>query len=78
MKRMMELKVNVHLEDGSYWADVPELPGCFASGDSLDELVDSLREGIDLYLSDDQSAGTRVSTQRLRMTAAVLSDTVPA
>jgi predicted RNase H-like HicB family nuclease len=28
----MELKINVHLEDGSYWADVPELPDCFASG----------------------------------------------
>ena len=78
MKRRMELKVNVHLEDGSYWADVPELPGCFASGDSLDELVESLREGIDLYLSEDQSGGARGSTRPLRMTAAVLSDAVPA
>jgi predicted RNase H-like HicB family nuclease len=73
----MELKVNVHLEDGSYWADVPELPGCFASGDSLDELLDSLREGIDLYLSDDQSARSPTSARPLRMTAAVLSDAVP-
>jgi predicted RNase H-like HicB family nuclease len=78
MKHRMELKVNVHLEDGSYWADVPELPGCFASGNSLDELVDSLREGIDLYLSDDRSANPRISTRPLRMTAAVLSDAVPA
>jgi predicted RNase H-like HicB family nuclease len=79
MKREMELKVNVHLEDGSYWADVPELPGCFAAGDSLDELMDSLSEGIDLYLSDgDQPSGGRVSTRPLRLTAAVLSDAVPA
>jgi predicted RNase H-like HicB family nuclease len=52
----VELTANIHLEDGSYWADVPELPGCFASGDTLDELFDSLREGIRLYLSDTVSA----------------------
>ncbi len=43
----MELTANIHLEDGSYWADVPELPGCFAAGDTLDELVNSLREGME-------------------------------
>jgi predicted RNase H-like HicB family nuclease len=52
-KRSMELTVNVHREDRSYWADVPELPGCFATGDSLDELFGSLREGIRLYLEED-------------------------
>jgi HicB_like antitoxin of bacterial toxin-antitoxin system len=37
----------------SYWADIPELPGCFASGDTLDELFKSLQEGVALYLADD-------------------------
>jgi predicted RNase H-like HicB family nuclease len=32
----MELTARIHIEDGSYWADVSELPGCFASGDTLD------------------------------------------
>lgn len=49
----MELVVNVHLEDGSFWADVPELPGCFAAGGTLDELLVSLREGVELYLTDE-------------------------
>jgi len=40
----------VHHEDGSYWAEVPELPGCFAAGDTLDELKESLIEAIVLYL----------------------------
>jgi Uncharacterized conserved protein len=53
----MELTANIHLEDGSYWADVSELPGCFAAGDTLDELFGSLREGIRLYL--DQPELTR-------------------
>jgi predicted RNase H-like HicB family nuclease len=49
----MELTARIHIEDGSYWADVPELPGCFASGDTLDELFDSLQEGVAACLADD-------------------------
>src|SRR5450755_1441050 len=30
--RQLALHVDVHHEDGSYWAEVRELPGCFASG----------------------------------------------
>jgi len=66
----MELTVNIHLEDGSYWADVPELPGCFASGDTLDELFNSAREGIQLYLTD----GHRPEPGSLQVRSAVLSD----
>lgn len=47
----MEPTARIHIEDGSYWADVPELPGCFASGDTLDELFESLQEGVALYLA---------------------------
>lgn len=49
----MELTASVHCEDGSYWADVPELPGCFAAGDTLDELFVSLQDGVALYLSEE-------------------------
>ena len=48
----MQLTARIHNENGSYWADVAELPGCFASGDTLEELFDSLREGVELYLAD--------------------------
>ncbi len=43
--------VAVHPEDGSYWAEVVELPGCFASGDTWDELWEALTEAVSLYLS---------------------------
>lgn len=49
MKR--DLTVTVRLEDDSFWATVEELPGVFATGDTLDELRESLTEGIALYLS---------------------------
>ena len=53
---MIEYIVKVHEEDGSYWAEVLDLPGCFASGRTLDELREALGEAlgeaIGLYLSD--------------------------
>jgi predicted RNase H-like HicB family nuclease len=63
----MELTARIHIEDGSYWADIPELPGCFAAGGTLDELFGSLQEGIGLYLADEgeQSGALHVSTATL-------------
>lgn len=44
----------VHEEDGSLWAEVQELPGCFISGDNLDELKEAAQEAIETYLTDSQ------------------------
>ena len=55
-----QLTVTVHEEDGSLWAQVRELPGCFASGDSMEELQEALSEAISLYLS---SASRRANVQ---------------
>jgi predicted RNase H-like HicB family nuclease len=45
----IEIQALVHEEDGSYWAEVPTCPGLFASGDTLDELVEALRETWVIY-----------------------------
>jgi predicted RNase H-like HicB family nuclease len=65
----MELTAHIHFEGGSYWADVPELPGCFASGDTLDELFESLQEGVVLYLADEGPVG-----QTAHVATATLAD----
>ncbi len=38
--------------DGSYWGHVEELPGCFVAGATVDELLQTLRPTIELYLGD--------------------------
>jgi predicted RNase H-like HicB family nuclease len=44
--------VRIHQEGlEELWAEVVELPGCFASGDDSDELKQNLAEAIGLYLS---------------------------
>ena len=50
-----EFRVFVHDENDAYWAEVEELPGCFASGRTLDELREAVVEAITLYLADGES-----------------------
>ena len=37
-------------EDGYYVASVPELPGCHTQAKTLDELIERVREAVELYL----------------------------
>ena len=62
-----EYRVLVHEDDGAYWAEVEGLPGCFASGDDLEELRESVVEAITLYLEGEPSKGA----SRTRATAHV-------
>jgi predicted RNase H-like HicB family nuclease len=53
-----EVIVRVHeQDDGWLWAEVLDLPGCFASGRTLDELREALEEAIALYVTDEPDAG---------------------
>ena len=50
---MSTYNVIVHsAEEGGYWAEVPDLPGCYTEADTLDELNAKIREAISLYLED--------------------------
>ena len=37
--------------DGSYWAYLPDLPGCTTTGDSPEHVERQLPEAVELYLS---------------------------
>lgn len=52
-----EYVVRIHEEGPSFWAEVLELPGCFATGDSLDELREAIEEAINLYVGNDPASG---------------------
>lgn len=65
MSATQEFTVNVHKDSGSLWAEVVELPGCFATGEDLDELRRALEEAISLYLLDEPERGTIRSVQKV-------------
>jgi predicted RNase H-like HicB family nuclease len=44
----MQIKIIVHAaEEGGFWAEIPAIPGCATQGDSLEELMNNLREAIE-------------------------------
>jgi predicted RNase H-like HicB family nuclease len=46
----MRFALALHTDDGvKYSVTVPDLPGCFSAGDSLDEAVEMAREAIDAH-----------------------------
>jgi predicted RNase H-like HicB family nuclease len=43
----MTIRIVVHeAEEGGFWAEVPDIPGCATQGDSMDELMRNLRDAI--------------------------------
>jgi predicted RNase H-like HicB family nuclease len=45
--------VTIHNENGSFWAEVKGLPGCFAAGDTPEDLGEAVAEAIGMYLSSE-------------------------
>ena len=43
----MKIKAIIHpAEEGGYWAEVPALPGCVTEGDTMEEVLDNLKDAI--------------------------------
>lgn len=44
----MKLKIVVHkAEEGGYWAEVPAIKGCFSQGETVEELLENVKEAIE-------------------------------
>ena len=52
----MKYIVLIHKEENCFWGECPELPGCFSQGDTPEELMEHMREAIELYLAETSSA----------------------
>jgi predicted RNase H-like HicB family nuclease len=62
----MKVKVVVHeAEEGGFWAEVPAIPGCASQGETMDELMQNLREAIEGCLSIDIAEPKSGGTQRI-------------
>ena len=46
----MRYAIVIEAADGNYSAYVPDLPGCIATGDSVEEAEASIREAIEFHL----------------------------
>jgi predicted RNase H-like HicB family nuclease len=53
-------------EDGAYVGRVPELQGCLSQGDSLDVLMENIKEAIELCLEVQSEKQQDVDEERIR------------
>ena len=61
----MRYPIVVHTDDGSsYGVTVPDLPGCFSAGDTLEDAFDMAREAIVGHIETLLMDGQRVPEQR--------------
>lgn len=51
-------------ESSAWGVAVPDLPGCFSAGDSLDEAMDNAREAIDLHVETMIEDGENIPAAR--------------
>ncbi len=49
-----------HYEDGGYWAEFPDLPGCFTEGDTIAEVVAQAGAALGAHLCSMMDRGVSI------------------
>ncbi len=47
---MCNYKAVIHHEDGQYWAEFPAFPGCYTSGETLEEVKGNLSKVLQFHI----------------------------
>ena len=63
-KRSFKVILHPDLEDGGYWVECPELPGCSSQGDSVEEALDMIRDAIKGHLEVQEDLKKEVAQKR--------------
>ncbi len=54
----MKFKVTIHpAEEGGFWAEIPERPGCVSEGETLEETAENIREAAQGWLEAAKELG---------------------
>ena len=62
----MKIKAIVHeVEEGGFWAEAPQIVGCAAQGETIDEAVKNLHGVIELCLSVELVPSRQDTSQRV-------------
>ena len=63
-KRRFKVILHPDLEDGGYWVECLELPGCSSQGDSVEEALDMIRDAIKGHLQVKEELEREVHRKR--------------
>jgi predicted RNase H-like HicB family nuclease len=77
-KRGLKVMLHPDLEDGGYWVECPELPGCFSQGDSVEEALDMIKDAIQGHLDVQEElkkeTSQKMSSEHLKGQAGLIRD----
>ena len=63
-KRRFKVILHPDLEDGGYWVECPELPGCSSQGDSVEETLDMIKDAIRGHLEVEEELKKEAGQRR--------------
>jgi predicted RNase H-like HicB family nuclease len=63
----MRYAIVIEKADGNYSAYVPDLPGCIATGATVEETETSIREAIEFHLDGMREDGVTIPTPSSRV-----------
>lgn len=63
-KRRFKVILHPDLEDGGYWIECPELPGCSSQGDSIEEALDMIKDAIRGHLEVEEEVKKEAGPKR--------------
>ena len=66
--------VVVERAGSNYSAYVPDLPGCIATGQTVAEVTETLREAIEFHIEGLKPDGFLISEPTVRVTSVVVAD----
>ncbi len=47
----MEYTVIMHpAEEGGYWVEIPALPGCYSQGETLEKVMENVKEAVESHV----------------------------
>ncbi len=52
----MKYHFKVHKEGSGFWAECIELSGCFTQADSKEELLENMKEALNLYIEEPETS----------------------
>ena len=64
LKRKFRVILHPDLEDGGYWVECPELPGCSSQGDSVEEALDMIKDAIKGHIGVEEELKKESSSRR--------------
>ena len=67
VRRHMRYAIVIEKAEGNYSAYVPDLPGCVATGGTIEEVESQIREAIEFHLEGMREDGTPIPAPASRV-----------